>query len=283
MAVVLPIIQAFSAVSAAGGLAAAMSTVTGFLSVAGGVLAGVGAITGEKDIARLGGLMSLGSALGGAFGGASAAGGAAETAGAAAGEGLKVSQSAMDVTQAATNASAAPTIGTIGDFGEAAQAAAGNGLVAPGAEGAWWQQAPVGQAGERSLLSRVASGDIGGLNDPGLATRIGMGSPIADPVAQAGRSMSSSQLQSLLGTTADKAARLAGQAGAVGTEAPGLLARAGGFIKNNKELVSLGGGILQSMYGPQAEQVDMQKSILARRQRNMNSQIRLGPIVPGRV
>lgn len=75
--------------------------------------------------------------------------------------------------------------------------------------------------------------------------------------------MSGDQLNALLGNAWDKTKQLA--------------AGAGQFVKDNKELVSLAGGVVQGMYGPQAEQLDLQKSILARRRANMNNQIRLGP------
>ena len=67
MAVALPVIASFyaagTAVAAAGTLAAAMGTVSGFLSIAGAALTGIGALTGEKDLQKIGGLMSLGGGL----------------------------------------------------------------------------------------------------------------------------------------------------------------------------------------------------------------------------
>lgn len=274
MAVVLPIVGAFEAVAAAGSFAGALTASVGsFLSVAGGVLTGIGALTGNKDLLSLGGLLGLGGGIAGALD--SAAGVAAgEVAGeAAAGEGMKAATSSLDALRPLKDAANAPDIGSaIGQAAEsAAEGMAGSGVVAPQVDGAWWQQ---GQAsgGGGSLMERAALGQSGGggIGGPGMTARLGAGRSIVDPVMQAGKSMSSDQLQALLGNAWDKTKQLASGAGQ--------------FVKENKDLVSLAGGAIQGMYGPQAEQMDMQRSIMARRLRNMNSQVRLGrQPVPGRM
>ena len=118
MAVALAVIPALfaagSAVAAAGGVMAAMSTFTGFLSVAGAALTTIGAVTGKKDLLKIGGFMALGGGIGTAMGAAAeaasgaaaqeaanaswSAGGAAEVAG---GAGV---QAAAPIAEAAGNA-----------------------------------------------------------------------------------------------------------------------------------------------------------------------------------
>jgi hypothetical protein len=116
--------------------------------------------------------------------------------------------------------------------------------------------------GQQSLMSRAMAQSAPAAMQ--MATPVGL-----DPVAQAGSSMTSNDLTSYLNGAWDK------------TKA--ALNGAGQFVKDNKELVNLGGSMLQSMYGPQAEQMDFQKSLLQRRLANLNSPIRLGPrpITPG--
>jgi hypothetical protein len=46
-------------------------------------------------------------------------------------------------------------------------------------------------------------------------------------------------------------------------------------IKDNKELIQLGGQMLGAAYGPQAEQIDLQKSIWNSQQKNLNTPVKL--------
>jgi hypothetical protein len=54
------------------------------------------------------------------------------------------------------------------------------------------------------------------------------------------------------------------------------LNKVGSHVKQNKELYSLGGGMLNSMFGPEAEALDYRREQDERRRRNMNSPVRLG-------
>lgn len=234
-----------------------MSTFGGFLSVAGGVLAGVGALTGSKDLQKIGGFMALGSAAVNAVGAAGAAG-----------EGAASSIEAADAMRAAehgtlanvTSATQAPTLGTLGEAATAQPFMTPDGLQTE-ALGATSQA-----GGSQSLMQRASAvAEQGGrAAAPSIGQQLtGMAPPAAalDPVAQAGAGMDSSTMQSILGSAWDKTKTLAGGVGK--------------FVKDNKELVQLGGGMLQGMYGPEAEQMDWKKSIMARRLRNLNSPIRL--------
>ncbi len=57
--------------------------------------------------------------------------------------------------------------------------------------------------------------------------------------------------------------------------AQAALKNTGQFIKDNKELALIGGQALTNMYGPQAEQMDYQRSLMEQARRNLNSPIRL--------
>ena len=45
------------------------------------------------------------------------------------------------------------------------------------------------------------------------------------------------------------------------------------FMNENKELVNLAGGALKDMYGPQAEAMDYQRSLMDQARRNINSPV----------
>lgn len=274
MAFVLPIIAAVGTVSAAGGVVAAMSTVGGFLSVAGGVLAGVGALTGKKDLIKLGGLFSLGSAAAGALGvgGASTGiGGAAEAAteGASiAGDGLQASQMTEGIkgfgdTAALKEGAVNYSLGSGGS---------GQGLLMQKAQQFATQAAQptslVADAG--GLTAGTGGGSLAGVQAPGLTpttvsapTDYTLASAVqgAKPLPASAAGITQNDLQSVLSKGWQRAQE--------------MLKNTGQFVKDNKELAMIGGQALSSMYGPQAEQFDYQRSLMEQARRNLNSPIRL--------
>lgn len=279
MAFVLPIISAVSTVAAAGSVAAAVSTVGGFLSVAGGVLAGVGALTGKKDLVKLGGLFSLGSAVSGSlgFGGTStgiggaaeAASGAAETAGqgmqltGGAAEGLKPSIMSEGIKGFGDSAAMRPVDYSLG-ASSAAAPAGGQGLMAQGlAQAAAQPSSLVQQAGAMTAQAPVGGAVTQPAADYSLATGVGGAKPL--PAAAAG--ITQSDINSVLAKGWERA--------------QAMLKNTGQFIKDNKELAQIGGTALANMYGPQAEQMDYQRSLMDQVRRNLNSPVRLGMTTPG--
>jgi hypothetical protein len=56
----------------------------------------------------------------------------------------------------------------------------------------------------------------------------------------------------------------------------GMLNKVGANVRQNKELYSLGGQMLQGMFGPEAEAMDYRKAADERRRRNMNTIIPVG-------
>lgn len=264
MAVALPIISAFSAVSAAGGVGAALTAgFASFAAVAGGFITGAGLLSGNKKLQKFGSLVSL---AGGIYSMASNLGGAGATAGdeassawdsadASAGkDAAQFGKHAREVAEAATNTggaaaqSVAEATGGIGPFVDPTGAAE-IGLSMPG--GSLVDQA-------RAL----------GYATPPAATPSWAAAPSASKaiVEGAGQIKSGDHLNSLLEQ--------------IGRGAKGV----GQFVKDNKELVQLGGSMLQSMYDPRYEALDYEKGLRAQRLRNLNNPIVLGnnPIVLNR-
>ena len=277
MAVAIPLVAAFAtagtAVAAAGlgmtmaGVTAAMGTVTGFLSIAGAALTTVGAITGKKDLLKIGGLMSLGGGIGQAFN--------AYSAGAAAGE-AAASQGAQEAFRAselagtgATNAAmeAASSGGSLMESARTATSAAQNlpqqAITDFGAEVA---SATPTQAMPSTATPTVAQPKMvepttyGSQPSPQEAFRTGELTH-ANKVAEGASTMNQSELLGLLKAGAEKTGK--------------SLSGVADFLTKNKELVKIGGDALGGMYGPQAEQMDFQKSIYERRMANLKSPVKL--------
>lgn len=278
MAAAIPLIASLSSVGVAGTIAAATSSLTGFLTLGGGFLAGMGALTGDKDLMKIGGIMSVFGGIGNLAGkmiegGATAAGGLdAGTYGAEFGGGGDAAAMASDASSvtdaiAPTTTAAAPTTTGLGQIQQLnplgstqvpamAQAPAAGGMAggaAPSTSSLWDKALGGTQAADLTANSGMTLG--------------GIGAPAAmDPLTAAASSMTGGEVNSLLKVAADKA--------------KSTLTGIPGFIKDNKELVNMAGNALATMYGPQAEAVDFQKSLYERRRRNLNNPVRLG-IVPG--
>lgn len=263
MAFVVPLVAAFStgAVAAAGGLAAfATGTLGGFLTVAGAVLGGVGAITGSKDLSKLGGLMALGGGLATAFGSAASATEAGATAGLdGASEGLTAADAAREAATFAEKAAA-----NAGTLGESVASLAPQTLdlaqVADASQLSSFAADPgVGNAAD-SLYSRALTMPGGGSQPLGMPTpegALGGGGVMSVDVQHALQPYANNLTAKDVTSFWDRAKKI------------------GQFVKNNKELVQIGGQMLGSMYGPEAEALDWQKSIYARRHKNLNSPVLL--------
>lgn len=286
MAVAIPIISAFATIAEAGSIAAAVGTVGGFLSVAGGVLAGVGILTDNKDLSRLGGLLTLGSGVANIAG----AGGAAAGADAAAEEGAKTAFRTSELTDAASapslsaGANGSWDVLPSGDAPSLAQTAAqraapapvapdtpvaqsaqplGQSLQAPAAPAA--TEAPAATAAPSAPLAGPATGaNAGPLGQPSNPIGSEYPNPVQpNQIANAGANMTQGDLQKYLD--------------AAWNRTQGLLKNTSSFLRDNKELVSIVG----NAFSPQAEQLDWQKSIYNRRRAALNSPVALGPRTGG--
>lgn len=288
MAAAIPVIASFasaaSAISAAGGIAAAMGTFTGFLSVAGAALTGLGALTGKKDLMKIGGLMSLGSGLANMASGASSAG-AGAAGEQAAKEAFRASElSATSATNAAMDTAAAASSSGMDQAMKLAQESSGQqyadafGQADPsGSVGSTGASEPIfDQAALRrselqnnSLYAKGGASAPSGvtLNGEVMGTNMAPGATLPNGVTINGQVMPTTDLVTQSGSKM------------TGNTVDSLLEKFNSFGQNvakNKELYSLGGQILNGMYGPEATALDYQKSIMSKRLRNMNTPIRLG-------
>ena len=276
---------------AAGG-AGLGATLGAFATVAGTVLTGIGALTGKKDLLKIGGILSLGAGL------ASLASNAAGS----------TSSLATDAASSGAESAIAPT-----QFGGDMSFLAGGDPLASGAIGGFNAGSTAGLQGLGTGGQAIGFGDVignGGLGDAATAggAATGAGS-LAQTVAQTGMpggnaltldtgSIMGNALKNMnpnmLGQATDAAGamtqpsmlqQIAGSSvtqGDIGSylqkaweRTQGVLKNTGQFLKGNKELAMLGGMALNSMYGPQAEALDQQKSLMARARRNLNAPIAL--------
>lgn len=278
MAAAIPMVITFvQGAAAAGSLAAGVGAVMGamagslggFLTMAGGMMAGIGTLAGDKDLTKFGSVLTLAGGIGNLaapslFGKT----GAAASAGAEAAQ--STSEAASSVAEpAAQSANSSAALGKVSELNPLGQAAPAIGPGAPNpagmgefnmpdldAGGSLWQRAvnptvgnPLGEMSLGNPLGATA-GDLASAASTSntLAAGYNMPALATDPLQQAASSLTMQDVTN--------------------------------FLKNNKELVNLGGNALASMFGPQAEAIDFQKSLYERRRRNLNSPVRLG-IVPG--
>ena len=283
MAVLLPALisigtGAFGA--AAGAIAAGTAGFAAYATVAGTLLTGIGALTGSKDMLKLGGILSLGAGVAGAFG-------AGASGGATAAEGFRASELAADAGGAVSNGAdlsfmadgtKSITTGATGSFDAAAAAKDFGGQINTGLEAGKSAAMQPGMAGQglaqtanevpgsimtRAADSQLASQQLGYGGAHGAAS-----APAAVDLGSAGGIMSTAAKGV---TQADISAYLS----KAWQEAQNGLRGIGQFAKDNKELVQMGGMALQSAYGPEAEKLDYQKSIMERSRRNLNSPVKL--------
>lgn len=288
----IPVIAAIGSVSAGVAAAAAATTVIGtvaaYATIAGGVLTGIGAVTGKKSLMKIGAILSIGGGLATAgikMAANAAAEKAAETAAA---------QAAWDAGDSIVGDVAANATQVGADAVQAAQASTGAGEFVGqmgGAQGytAAGMTTPV-PAGATAALETAPSLGL----DAAAPAAVDVSAPLAVPDAVAptvsvnGPAPVSidpyQQYQSSMLEAGQRNLAAGAQAAdspiqqwlnkITGTVGSGLKA-VGGVVKDNKELIQLGGTMLSSAYGPQAEQLDLQKSIINRQQQNLNAPVKL--------
>ncbi len=237
-----------------------MGTLSGFLSIAGAALTTIGAVTGEKDLLKVGGLMSLGggigTALGGASAGASAASGAGEVLSGGGALGTNVTPSLLDGAGVAFDAGGGLLETAAADA--IAQTAAQTGSLMVDGAGSILGSAS-DALGSSSIWDRV-KGAVSSQDAPTPGVVQSSVDPLSQRAAQAGLDQNS--LQGYLKSGMDKAGS--------------ALGKTADFMSKNKELVNMGGSVLESMYGPEAEMIDWKKSIYNRQMRNLNRPVKLG-------
>ena len=271
MAVAIPLVMAYGAVASGAvvGLAA-------YATVAGAVLSTVGALDGNKDLRKLGAVLQLGSALYTGFSGAAGAGAsggaAADAAAADAAGGMAPqfgSQAAYDAGIGNVASEAAGQAVNTGALGQ--QAASGSLDTLYGAP-ADVQQEMSGGLFNRAASNQAAAGAPsmygGAETNPDALSHFYGGDQAGGALDQQASTVASSDFAKWL----DSAMGKAGSA----------LKQTGKFVQDNKEVVSMGGNAVNSMYGPQArlaqiqqDQMNYQRSLLERARANINAPVAL--------
>ncbi len=269
MAVVIPMAAAYFSIGAGVAAAAAagtvMASIAAYAMIAGGVLTGLGALSGDKDISRIGAILSLGGGLG-------TAASKAATAANAAGGAEAAASGTVESLYGPTGAEAAPVVDGAAPFADVAAAA---GDVAPAVGGIedlgmaadLWGEAP-------TSMSDGATGGLFGMEQsaegmPGASGWANEGAAAArSPVQEAAKTLTTDDISSFLKQAANK----------VGEG----MKEVGPWIKENKEMVNLGGKALSAAYGPEAElvrlkkdQINHERSLMDRAYQNMNSPVKL--------
>jgi DNA topoisomerase VI subunit B len=279
MAIAVPIIASWAAVAGGAAVAGmtvatyAATTVTGFLMTAGAALTTVGAVTTKKDLIKIGSFMQLGAGLGTALS-------AYNAAGAAGNAGAQISADAAMQSYGQLGQSAMPGFGTQAGamLGQEAGALAGNALgsgmsayggssplLSSAFERASAGAAEIPKAGTSITAPQAPAAPEGSLADAAMQS-YGSAGPQINPLQPMGAQ-----------DTLQRGASQLGQ-----SEFMSLLKKAGKFVQDNPKVVEVGGNMLASAYGPEAEQMDFRKSIYNRQMANLNSPIKLGTIQGGR-
>ena len=286
MAVAIPLLAVAGGVSAGMAMAAgAAVTFASAMAVAGGMMAGLGLISNDKDMQRMGSMLSAVSGLSGAFtGGANAAAtaGAAESAGGLSAEaaGLGAETGSLgagynfDGIGNYSGVGAAPTPGA--GLGQAAGGAGAAGQINP-------QAAGLGQASQD--IASSLTGSEGGLLAKAYQTAQTAPPGAAAPVAQTpagalsevAQGITQNDITAMLQRGADKAGSLMGQAW---DGAGKVLNSAGQWVQKNPQAASMVFSALGNAYGPEAEAMDLRKSLMDRARQNSNSPVRLQYLTP---
>jgi hypothetical protein len=286
----IPLIAAVGSVAAGAtalGVAAAAGSIAGtvaaYASIAGGVLTGIGAVTGKKSLMKIGAILSIGGGLATAgikMAANAAAEKAAETAAA---------QAAWDAGERAVGDVAANATQVGADAVRAVQASTGAGELVGQMGGAQGYTAA-------GMTTPVPAEATAGLNasaptlgiDAAAPAATNASTPLAVPDAVAPTvsvngpaPVSVDPYQQYQSTMMEAGQRTLGGTAAESPIQQWLNKITGGMkavndvIKDNKELIQLGGQMLGAAYGPQAEQIDLQKSIWNSQQKNLNTPVKL--------
>lgn len=274
MAVAIPLLSIAGGVTAGLGVAAGAAVTFGsFLSMAGGMASALGLLSKDKDLAKLGGVLSL------AGGVSSMVSNAANAAGTAA----PATADAMDTAAAMTKgaegaetlltapgASSAAPMPTMGTLAGGAADTAGTGMLT-GIDAAGNVVSPMGgglgtpgPSIADSLMGRAQANVLTGGGAPVTAGA----PPMTDFLADAAKGMTS-------GDVAGAAKSLQTQVGSLWDRAKGLGTGALDFIKQNPMATALvSQGISGTMAArQQQEALDYQKSLIERARRNLNSPV----------
>lgn len=243
MAVALPL--AAGAFSISAGVGAGLATLTGFLQAAGGALTVLGALTKKKDLLKVGAVMSLGGA------GLNALGAGAEAAS------TGVAEAGM---QGANEVAKAGPLEGLSSMGEAAAPDLSLSSAASPA-GDTLNMGDALTAG--SELQRPSLMQTAMQRPPTFDMQQAM-----DPLQEVGSRYTADSLNQTLKTGQNKVNQMFGGLG-------DKVDAVGSHLQKNRYLYQMGGSALESMLGPEAERMDWEKSLLARRLKNLNSPVQM--------
>lgn len=228
MPMALPLLAAGASIAA--GVAAGASTIVGGLMIAGGVMSGIGAITGSKKLSKFGGLVSLAGGIGGL-----ASGAWSQASQAIAEQAPSTATEALSQTPVAAEAAADAAAPAADAFSQAANPLQGvdNSLIGSNSQALQAAKSPI----EPLVSGGGGYSPSTGVNPAGITNGVGAQSAINSPLQQLGH--------------------------AAGDAWNGLksgMSNVGGWIKDNKELAQLGGGIVGGAMNNVAKQRQMQQA-----------------------
>ena len=277
MAVAIPLLSAVAGASAmAGVVATGVASFGTFLTIAGGMASAFGMLTKDKDLQKIGGILSLASGLVNGVqnmaqaGDATASGAsAADTASTLLSEGAEGTASLLTNPGAAQGVTA-PTVGSPApmtgmdamtgiDASGVVQAPMGGGMGSPSAG-----VAERLTGGGQSLFGQAQSGGPSTLLTGGATTaprsaieQLAAGMTQADVAAATRNAALQTQTPSLMTQVRDAASGV------------------GRWVQQNPTMANMGFNALAGMYGPDAERMDYQRSLYERARSNLNNPVRL--------
>jgi hypothetical protein len=281
----IPIIAAIGTVGAGLTAAAAATTVIGtvaaYATIAGGVLTGIGAVTGKKSLMKIGAVLAIGGGLATMANNwaNSAATATSDAAGKVAVDATKnvVEDAAPSAAQVGTEAVPVPADvaragGEIPGQMGGAQGYTAAGMTTPVPTGATAGLNAAPSLGLDAAAPTAANASTPLAVPDAVAPTVSVNGPAPvsiDPYQQYQSTMMEAGQRTLGGTAADSPIQQ------WLNKITGGMKAVGGVIKDNKELIQLGGQMLGAAYGPQAEQIDMLKAQQDRQVKNLNTPVKL--------
>lgn len=287
--IAIPLIASFAS-GAVGAVVAGTAGFAAYASVAGAVLSTVGALTGDKDMQKLGMFAGLAGGIANIASSATDASSALANgadpfgsnaasiadAGAAAGgveAAANLASSATDPTSALAGG-ADPFGSNAASIADAGQAAAG---IAP--------DAAFGAAGTVPTPMDATSMLAAPTGDAAANTFSATGTPMlgnAPNPYESASSMPGSEIYNATNPAVSSLQQAAADHGVTWNDIQNLYEKAatgvkgvGKWMNQNQELTKFGLNMVQGAYGPQAEQIDWNKSIYNRNRANLNAPVKL--------
>ena len=264
---IIPVVIALAAASSG-----AVVGFAAFASIAGAMMVAGGTLMGDKDLTKIGAIIGV---VGGISGFASGASSASNIDSAAkAGDYVNAADAASD---AVTAGNAAATSSPVTGDAMGAVADTGSTNMFNGAE----KMEPPPNYGSTIAEQAAAANTAPATNTTSLAdmaAKSGLAAPDAGTTGLTPAQANYAQLEQTTQLPTTPLEKAASGYSSSDLEAWWQKAKTAGkdvgkFVEDNKTLVKIGGDMLGSMYGPQAEALDYQKSLMERARRNINAPV----------